>query len=179
MSLQPVDIPLGAMRCNSDSQKLEYFNGDAWFQIQTFSPDLNGGARGFTAGGSSGPYSNVIEYYTIPTLGNAQDFGDLTQARGAMSAQASRTRGVFVSGYTPTKVNTCDYVQIASKGNAVDFGDAAKLVTYTTGCSSSVRGVFVGADLSRYNSVLAPIPVPTLILRGSGQTLSRTKHPPQ
>ena len=35
MSLPPVEIPLGAMRFNSDSQKLEYWNGSAWMQIQT------------------------------------------------------------------------------------------------------------------------------------------------
>ncbi len=50
MSLPPVEIPLGAMRFNSDSQKLEYFNGDIWMQIHTFSPDLNGGARGVFGG---------------------------------------------------------------------------------------------------------------------------------
>ena len=51
MSLPPVEIPLGAMRFNSDSQKLEYWNGSAWFQIQTFSPTLEGGARGVFFGG--------------------------------------------------------------------------------------------------------------------------------
>ena len=35
MSKPPVEIPLGAMRFNSDSQKLEYFNGDIWMQIHT------------------------------------------------------------------------------------------------------------------------------------------------
>ena len=34
------------MRFNSDSQKLEYWMGSAWMQIQTFSPNLDGGARG-------------------------------------------------------------------------------------------------------------------------------------
>jgi len=29
MSLPPVEIPLGAMRFNSDSQKLEYWSGSA------------------------------------------------------------------------------------------------------------------------------------------------------
>ena len=43
MSLPPVEIPLGAMRFNSDSQKLEYFNGEIWMQVHTFNPDLNGG----------------------------------------------------------------------------------------------------------------------------------------
>ena len=50
MSLR--EIPLGAMRFNSDSQKLEYFNGEIWLQIHTFNPDLNGGARGIFAGGN-------------------------------------------------------------------------------------------------------------------------------
>ena len=46
MSLPPSEIPLGAMRFNSDSQKLEYWMGSAWMQIKTFSPNLDGGARG-------------------------------------------------------------------------------------------------------------------------------------
>ena len=50
MSLPPSEIPLGAMRFNSDSQKLEYWNGSAWMQIQTFTPNLDGGVRGFILG---------------------------------------------------------------------------------------------------------------------------------
>ena len=46
MSFPPSEIPLGAIRFNSDSQKLEYWNGSAWMQIQTFTPNLDGGTRG-------------------------------------------------------------------------------------------------------------------------------------
>ena len=80
MSLPPVEIPLGAMRFNSDSQKLEYFNGQVWMQVHTFSPNLDGGARGVFMGnftevspGSTG----TIDYVTISSQGNATDFGDL------------------------------------------------------------------------------------------------------
>ena len=45
MSLPPVEIPLGAIRFNSDSQKMEYWNGLTWIQIHTFNPDLYGGGR--------------------------------------------------------------------------------------------------------------------------------------
>ena len=38
MSNPPVEIPLGAMRFNSDSQKLEYWNGDIWMQVHTLNP---------------------------------------------------------------------------------------------------------------------------------------------
>ena len=34
------EIPSGAIRFNSDSQKLEYWNGSAWFQVHTATPDL-------------------------------------------------------------------------------------------------------------------------------------------
>ena len=43
MSLPSVEIPLGAMRFNADSQKLEDWMGSAWMQIKTFSPNLDGG----------------------------------------------------------------------------------------------------------------------------------------
>ena len=75
MSLPPSEIPLGAMRFNSDSQKLEYFNGQIWMQIHTFSPNLDGGARGIWASGSfhtgSGQTAiNTVSYthLTLPTI---------------------------------------------------------------------------------------------------------------
>ena len=43
--------------------------------------------RGICAGGqTAGGYSDVIDYITISTPGNAQDFGDLTVARGFLTA---------------------------------------------------------------------------------------------
>ena len=68
MSLPPVEIPLGAMRFNSDSQKLEYWSGSVWMQIKTFSPNLDGGVRAVYAGGSQGPpgpATNEIQFFTI------------------------------------------------------------------------------------------------------------------
>ena len=41
----------------------------------------NGATRGVFGGGYSGGVSNVIDYITIATPGNAIDFGDLTVAR--------------------------------------------------------------------------------------------------
>ena len=102
--------------------------------------------RGLNAGGQYDPSTSpnscdIIDYVTIASLGNAIDFGNLTQARGSASAQASPTRGVFVSGYTPTKVNTCDYVQFASTGNAVDFGDTLNTVPNNSGSSNGHGGL--------------------------------------
>ena len=75
----PVEVPQGAIRLNTDSQKLEFFAQDQWWQMATDVPTLEGGARGVFAGGyTGGPATlyNNIEYITIPSAGNAADFGD-------------------------------------------------------------------------------------------------------
>ena len=116
--------------------------------------------RGICAGGYPAPdgttMSNVIDFITIATTGNASDFGDLTQARQALSSASSQTRGVTAGGavygspaYT-LNINTIDYVTIASTGDATDFGD---LVAGATGksvgnCSNQIRGVFGGGKSS-------------------------------
>ena len=132
MSLPPSEIPLGAIRFNSDSNRIEYWMGSAWMQTKTFSPNLDGGARGvfggsYTYGPGTQQLANTIDFITIPSAGNAIDFGDLTETRGTGGAGASRTRGVWCGGDinpSPNKTsNVVDFVTISSTGNAADFGD--------------------------------------------------------
>jgi hypothetical protein len=87
---------------------------------------------------------NTISFITIATTGNANDFGDLTQARGSLAGFSSTTRSVFAGGKTPTVVNTIDYVTIASAGNATDFGDLVTSQGDCAGLSSSTRGIIGG-----------------------------------
>ena len=101
------EIPAGAMRFNSDSQKLEYWNGSAWFQVHTATPNLatagdpTPGARMVIAGGNNyqAPSSDIhgeIQYINVASLGNSIDFGaNLTETRRRLSGMASSTRGVF------------------------------------------------------------------------------------
>ena len=151
MSLPPKEIPLGAMRFNSDSHKLEYFNGEKWFQIHTFSPDLQGGARGIYAMAYQPGASNQMQYITIPTAGNATDFGDLTQARAWGGRGASRTRAIWGAGQTPTKVDTIDYVTFSSTGNATDFGNRTESTNECDGLSNQTRALFAGGYSSGGN----------------------------
>ena len=153
MSLPPSEIPLGAMRFNSDSQKLEYWMGSAWMQIKTFSPNLDGGARGFAAGGSDPGYTATIDFYTIPTQGNASDFGDLTLARGnGMAGFASRTRGVAAGGFDPTaNYKRIDFVTMSSTGDATNFGSLTSNREGPMGLSNETRGI-AAAGWSRPNS---------------------------
>ena len=145
MSLPPVEVPTGAMRFNSDSQKLEYYDGAQWLQVSTFSPLLNGGARGVFGGGRTGPSStNTIDYITISSTGNALDFGDLTVNTFELGACSSSTRGLMFGGRGPAYVNTIQYVTISSTGNTADFGDLVSTQVFVSGVSNSTRGVMMG-----------------------------------
>ena len=143
MSLAPKEIPLGAMRFNSDSLQLEDWNGSIWMQIHTFSPNLDGGSRGLFMGGNDGSQVTPIDFITISTFGNAQDFGDRTQS-GEGGHFASRTRAVCGGASAPTYTTTVDFVTISSTGNATDFGDKTTQNARASGCSNATRGMLAG-----------------------------------
>ena len=103
--------------------------------------------RGVIAHGGD-PMTNVIDYITIATTGNATDFGDTTNAAEGYLACASNIRGIFSGGFvSPANVNTIQYVTIATTGNATDFGDiGSNRVTPQSGAgtSNNLRGVTMG-----------------------------------
>ena len=88
------------------------------------------GSRGVFGGGST----NVIDYITIQTTGDATDFGDLTVDRYGLAACSDGTRGVFGGGVT---TNVIDYITIATTGNATDFGDLTVDRGYLASCSGT------------------------------------------
>ena len=47
----PIEVPQGAIRLNTDSQKLEFFAQDRWYEMATDSPILDGGTRGIVSHG--------------------------------------------------------------------------------------------------------------------------------
>ena len=143
MSLPPIEIPLGAMRFNSDSQKLEYWMGSAWMQIQTFSPNLDGGARGVFMGMSVPTGDSQISYITIPTTGNTVNFGSRTIS-GIGANLSSRTRGLAAQDTAPAFVNTIDFITLSSTGDATDFGDRTIQTSRARGCSNQTRGMWAG-----------------------------------
>jgi len=149
MSLPPVEIPLGAMRFNSDSHKLEYWDGGVWMQVHTFSPNLDGGVRAlFALGRVSAPnFSNIIEFVTTATSGNSSDFGDLTDPRGMGGAFSSNVFGYFNGGQSSggtSPINRSDRVTIASTGNATDSGNLQSNHMASVGLSNATRGIDAG-----------------------------------
>ena len=138
-------IPTGAIRYNTDSNKMECFDGTQWWQIAVSSPDLDGGARGLIASGriSSGNPSNIIDYVTISTAGNATDFGDVTQAAESLfnGECASKVRMIKWGGYPGTHVNTIEYITMATAGDMTDFGDLTVARRQVSGCSNGHGGL--------------------------------------
>ena len=113
--IQPT--PVGALRFNTDSAKLEYFDGNQYVNITTDSPEQNtGGTRGLFVAGKNpsvftGTYAhaNVIQYINIDSTGNAIDFGDRTNDASLPACTADRTRMVMMGGYDhPSMLNVID-----------------------------------------------------------------------
>ena len=127
-------------------------NSDAYFCLPTgdtasreTTGTYNAGTRGLMAGGY--PSTDVIQYVTIDTLGNAQDFGNLAAGNYGLGACASRTRGLFLGGQDPAVSDRIQFVTIASTGNTQDFGDLTVARRYLAACSNSTRGVAFGGGI--------------------------------
>ena len=113
--------------------------------------------RGIITGGSgdSPGETNVIQFVTIASIGNATDFGDLLNPKdNMMSKNGSSTRMLICGGrdYTPsaTVTNVIEFLTIATTGNSADFGDLTQARFAGTGCSSATRGVIVGGQTPTY-----------------------------
>ena len=166
---RPQDCEPGTLRFNTDIGSLEVFRGDTigWEQIQRRESQYLGGGTGsntgtgtrmLLAGGRSSPpaFTNEIEYLTIPTLGNTQDFGDLTRGSGnqAQTGAGSRIRGVWAGGQTNSPVvfdNTIDFVTFSSTGNASNFGDLSNRVIGNSQLSNNIRGLSFSGNANPAN----------------------------
>ena len=154
MSLPPIEIPLGAMRFNSDSQKLEYWNGGAWFQIHTEPSSLYGGEVFFTAGGAN----KYTQSFNIVTGGTAVNI-DVDQLVGIHSPAAvnSKTRGVTMGGRSNSnpwpEQNVIQYFEFASKGDYADFGDLTESKGRNSGHGDPTRGISFGRQNAGSNII--------------------------
>ena len=147
----------GSIRFNTDTKNLEYYRGKTigWSQFELIDPDLGGGtgsntglgARGLIIGGSTDNSDgvNTVDYITITTLGNSQDFGDLTDARKALGSLGGKVRGLAAGGTRPSYTSTViDFATFSSLGNFTDFGDTSTEGQSYAGLSNGNRGIWAG-----------------------------------
>ena len=136
------DIQIFTMASGGNAVKF----GEATSDRDSFIGGFSSGTRGVFGGGqgpSSPTTTNRIDFITIATEGNAQDFGDLTVKRMSGAGASSKVRGLFTGGYDyPGSVlnkDIIEYVTIATTGDAIDFGDLIQ-ATRNHGACSDVNG---------------------------------------
>jgi len=105
--------------------------------------------RGLVGGLST--WSNVLNYFTMTTTGNATYFGALiTYGTGGpdyvAGGIASSTRGIYAGGSSSNPYYLCviQYVTIATTGDATNFGSLSSTFYASVGCSNSTRGLVAG-----------------------------------
>ena len=150
----PIEVPQGAIRLNTDSQRLEFFAQDRWYEMAT--EEASGiGNRGFRVSGT-GAGATLIETFNITTLGNSHDTGfDLSTSRGAFGCSASRTRAIIAGGNAPGVSNSNDiqYFEMTSLSNTIDFGDLTTIMAESGAHSNNVRFLITGAASSANNVI--------------------------
>ena len=153
---RPEDCEPGSLRFNTDTAHLEYFRGNTigWTEIEASSPELGGGTGSNTGLGvravisvgqrSPTPYNTDLDFITISTLGNAQDFGNAGVTRDKLASGSDASRGLFIGGEGVT--DNIEFITFASTGNATDFGNIGhgNQMRFCAGCSSSTRTIFGG-----------------------------------
>ena len=110
---------------------------------------ISNNTRGVYSGGESAsspnPSINNIEFITMSTSGNGQDFGDLFDAGSSYATASSPTRGLNLGGYRDAEVNVIDMITIATTGNSIDFGDLINTARNGNGgVSNGHRGIVMG-----------------------------------
>jgi hypothetical protein len=151
---RPDNPQKGALRFNTDSAHLEYYRGDTigWVEVEASNDELGGGTgsntgtgnRGLYMGGATPTYLDVIDYITISTLGNTQDFGNLTSVKTSTNAFGSRTRGATCGGVTPSNIDDTDMVFFSSLGNATDYATLMTNQKEATLVNDQTRAVHAG-----------------------------------
>ena len=140
--------PVGAFRFNTDTAKLEYYDGNQWVNITTDSPEQNtGGTRGIFYSGNV-PSNDVIQFVNVDSTGDATDFGDANTATRVSGSFSSRTRCFKAGGYNDPSggKNVIEFVTFASTGNGTDFGDLLSPKWNACGFSDATRGVISGGE---------------------------------
>ena len=140
--------PVGALRFNTDSANLEYFDGNQYVNITTDSPEANtGGTRGIFYSGQVSS-DRVIQFVNIDSTGNATDFGDASMDSRVAASFSSRTRCFKAGGYNDPSggKDVIEFVTFSSTGDGTDFGDLLSTKWNCTGFSDTTRGIIAGGE---------------------------------
>jgi hypothetical protein len=141
----------GTTRFNQDFGTLEFFDGNNWKTVNSYSRGNAAGRSVWMGGnktnasGGQDDTSTASDTVIISTLGNAIDFGVLDQSAAQNSSYGTSIEA-FSCGYGQGS-NQNNYIQnakFASGGNFEDFGDLTRSVRMSGSVNSSTRGCTAG-----------------------------------
>ena len=149
-------IEEGAIRYNTDSNKMEVWIGEKWMQVAVSSTNLGdnqspaGTRAAFMGGFRDQPVNNTtfdtIDYITISSAGDAIDFGDLNAKLfdGASNISSSTRQFAYMGRQGPSfsASNEIKFITYSTTGDSTDFGDSTSTLFYRpSGFSNSTRGI--------------------------------------
>ena len=103
----------------------------------------------------------TTEFVTFETLGNGQEFGNLSVAREAGSGCSSSTRGIAQGGLTPSISDVIDFCTIATLGDFTDFGNLTVARRGLGGCSNGTRGLCAAGTTPTNQNVIDFVTIST------------------
>ena len=183
------EIPRGAIRFNTDSNKPELWDGSQWAEFQLSTPNLGQGsdtqpgARGIFPGGRSGSITMTddMEMINIASTGDAVAFGDLTTDSFEAGSCSSSTRGLNIGGRTfpaSTYQTAIQMYEFSSTGSIASFGNLASAQVYVSAVSNQTRGVMMGGLInSPYAGGTNNIDYVTIASNGNANDFGDTNSP--
>ena len=90
---------------------------------------------GYTAGGNTGNYSSVIDYFNFSSNTTAASHGDLSVARNECTGYSHTTKGYISGGKTGAGVysSVIDYFDYSSNTTATTHGDLSVAKSLSAG----------------------------------------------
>ena len=92
---------------------------------------------GYSSGGDTGSYTNVIGENFFASDSNSTDLADLTVARALGAGQSSAVSGYNSGGTTGSNTDVIDKFSFSSDGDATDVGDLSVARKYCGGQQSN------------------------------------------
>jgi len=155
----------GSMRFNEDLGTLEFYTGDEWRTVNSYSRGDAAGRQVIMGGYDGSDRRTTIEFINASSGGRATNFGDLIHNVWTAQGNSNAIRGIHAGGTSPgpTHHNVISYITIASEGDAIDFGDLTQGSSGGGTLASSTRGVFrIGGQGGTYVNSIEYVEIMTL-----------------
>ena len=133
----------GSLRFNQDFATLEFYTGNNWATVNTFTEIQNSPSnRGICMlmGGDNPSRVDFAHYVNIMTQGNSINFGDLHIAISQSGGAGNTIRAMLLGGSLDSgNSDTIQYTTLGTQGKFQDFGDLSSGRQTVAAVSTSVQ----------------------------------------